>query len=274
MKNWRIIGLLAILIIGIVLMSGCISPPRPTSAAPAATPTPQIVYVTVLVTPTTAPTIARAQYPIIGVWRCTRSNGFDERYRFNADGTYIESLYDSTSQETYVTYGTWSVQGGYSYMTRVMATGSSAMIIYDPAKNGIYDAKYPTLLLTPYQGDVMAASRSNPSTQTTRTPSEILQGHLNSGESKTITTQLRDPQTIRYTIKLVGPDSADFDLYVKKGTDVSLKNYDYKSASSKSYEQIDIFNPTVDNYNILITSNSGGGDYVLYIDYEYNTAFV
>lgn len=272
MKNLRFMGVLTVLIIGIVLMSGCISPPRPTSAAPAATPTPQIVYVTVLVTPT--PTVARAQDPIIGVWRCTISNGFDERYRFNADGTYAGSLYDPKLQETYVFYGTWSAQGGYSYMTRMTATGSSATIIYDPTQNGIYDAKYPALLLTPYQGDVAADSRSNPSTQTTRTPSEILQGHLNSGESKTITTQLRDPQTIRYTIKLVGPDSADFDLYVKKGTDVSLKNYDYKSASSKSYEQIDIFNPTVDNYNILIISNGGGGDYVLYIDYEYNTAFV
>ncbi|MCX6690580.1 MAG: hypothetical protein NTW33_00665 [Methanoregula sp.] len=53
MKNWQITGFLAILILGFLLMSGCTSPGT-TSAAPVAvnTPTPQIVYVTVLVTPT------------------------------------------------------------------------------------------------------------------------------------------------------------------------------------------------------------------------------
>jgi hypothetical protein len=46
MKKWNTIGILAVMVIGIVLISGC------TSTAPMATPTPQIVYVTVLVTPT------------------------------------------------------------------------------------------------------------------------------------------------------------------------------------------------------------------------------
>jgi hypothetical protein len=46
MKNWQIVSFLTFLILGIVLMSGC------TSTAP----TPQIVYVTVLVTPT--PTVS------------------------------------------------------------------------------------------------------------------------------------------------------------------------------------------------------------------------
>jgi len=51
MKNWQITGFLTFLIIGTVLMSGCTNTGS-TSTAPVAvsTPTPQIVYVTVLVT--------------------------------------------------------------------------------------------------------------------------------------------------------------------------------------------------------------------------------
>jgi hypothetical protein len=57
MRKWIAIGLFAVLVIGIVLMSGCTNTGS-TSAAPVATPTPQIVYVTVLVTPTPISTIA------------------------------------------------------------------------------------------------------------------------------------------------------------------------------------------------------------------------
>lgn len=57
MKKWITIGILAVLVFGMVLMSGC------TSSAPVATstPTPQIVYVTVLVTPTTQSTITLSE---------------------------------------------------------------------------------------------------------------------------------------------------------------------------------------------------------------------
>jgi len=154
MKNWQIIGLLAIVIIGIVLMSGCITKARSSTAI---TPlTPEIVYVSGTVTPTS--TIARAQNPIIGVWRLLSSSGSDDRYRFNADGTYVESMYVPSTQETYVFYGTWSTQGSNSYALRETATGSTATIIYNPARNVIYDTKYTSLLLTLYLGDVASAS--------------------------------------------------------------------------------------------------------------------
>jgi len=153
MKNWRFIGVLTVLIIGIVLMSGCISPGSK-NAEPIATPTPQIVYVTVLVTPT--PTVARAQDPIIGVWRYSNS-GYDYRYRFNADGTYAYSNYYTDGKGTFVFYGTWNVQGGNSY-TLKRENGNLETIIYDPVRNTFYNTKYTPLLYTPYQGDVAAAS--------------------------------------------------------------------------------------------------------------------
>ena len=46
MKKWIAMGIFAVMVIGMVLMSGC------TNTGSTSTPTPQIVYVTVLVTPT------------------------------------------------------------------------------------------------------------------------------------------------------------------------------------------------------------------------------
>jgi hypothetical protein len=53
MKKWINIGILTVLIIGMVFLSGCIDDAG--SSEPVITQTPQIVYVTVLVTPTPTP---------------------------------------------------------------------------------------------------------------------------------------------------------------------------------------------------------------------------
>jgi len=55
MNRWIKAGILTVLIIGTVLMSGCTTPAS-TGAATVATPTSQIVNETVLITPTTIPT--------------------------------------------------------------------------------------------------------------------------------------------------------------------------------------------------------------------------
>jgi hypothetical protein len=93
MKKWNAIGILTVLVIGMVLMSGCTNTGS-TGTAPEATPTPQIVNETVLVTPTMTSTISpnstpapepvtsqtqSTKDPIIGSWL----NGMV----FNADGT-------------------------------------------------------------------------------------------------------------------------------------------------------------------------------------------
>jgi hypothetical protein len=72
MKIWNAICILTVLVTGMVFMSGCISSAS-TSTAPAATPTPQIVNETVLVTPTpTSPpqqvTTPSVLIPTSGVW--------------------------------------------------------------------------------------------------------------------------------------------------------------------------------------------------------------
>jgi len=55
MKRWIKTGVLTVLIIGMVLMSGCTNPETP-GTAPVATPAPQIVNETVLITLTPSPT--------------------------------------------------------------------------------------------------------------------------------------------------------------------------------------------------------------------------
>jgi hypothetical protein len=107
------------------------------------------------------------QDPIIGVWRYSNSEGYDSRYRFNSDGTYVKSLqyrvnsyFAGSNLETSVQYGTWSAQGGNSYKLHPTGTASgiSITIKYNPLSNVIYDTRYNSLLHKPYQGDVMAAS--------------------------------------------------------------------------------------------------------------------
>ena len=100
-------------------------------------------------------------------------------------------------------------------------------------------------------------------------PSEILNGYVDSKGSYRITTNLRDPTTALYSIRLVGPKNADMDLYVKKNTDPTMSDYDYRSAGSGSNEQISISYPDVGSYHILVQSTSGSGNFVLYIDYKY-----
>jgi hypothetical protein len=139
--------LLFILILGAILITaGCVGGNQNSAAIP--TPTNQ----NSAATPT--PTSTTLQDSMIGVWRITNSQGYDDRYQFNADGTYVESFYVVDSKYTQLHSGTWSAQGSNSYTKLDLTTGVSKTIIYDPIKNAIYFADLPHLLLTLYQGDI------------------------------------------------------------------------------------------------------------------------
>jgi len=122
------------------------------------------VKVTLLVTPTPAPTVIQMQDPILGVWRNFSFTGIDNRIRFNAEGTFIESFYLIDEESTVVFNGTWSAQGSNSYALALNGTNNEVFttFIYDPARNVIYQSKNPSQTLTPYHGDVMAASKPVP----------------------------------------------------------------------------------------------------------------
>jgi len=154
--------LIILLLVAVVIAAGCVGGNKETVV----TPTPQIVYVTVLVTPT--PTATPAQDPIIGVWRFS-SGDYDFRYRFNADGTQVSSSDASFVKSTTVLYGTWSSLGGNSYSINTEGMDPDTFI-YDPARNTIYDTTYQ-MLYTPYQGDVAAGKSFPASTPTSSSQS-------------------------------------------------------------------------------------------------------
>jgi len=98
---------------------------------------------------------------IIGVWK-----GYDSyvesRYRFNSDGTYIESHFNTISKETIVNNGTWSAQAKKnSYGLQRTGENNVWIIMHDPDSDVIYDEGYMKIVLTSFPGDVMAASTAN-----------------------------------------------------------------------------------------------------------------
>jgi len=136
---------------------------------------------------------------------------------------------------------------------------------------GYMDNPTPSPVKKPVTATPTRMLTATPATTGTysHTPSEVINGYVDSKGSYRITTNLRDPATALYSVRLVGPKNADLDLYVKKTTEPTTGSYDYRSAGSGSNEQISISNPGVGSYNILVQSSSGGGNFVLYIDYKY-----
>jgi hypothetical protein len=183
MKNWENSGFPTILILGFLLISGC-SNLALSAAEPNAvnTPNPEIEHVTTLVTPIPIAAAATASYsevgsgspssvssgaqdPIIGVWRILSSNGsYTQEWRigFKSDNTY-ESSFFYWDKGTFPNSGKWIKLDSNSYLLDPQTSNPEA-IIYDSERNGIYPAKYPTIFLTPYQGNVKVGSSSSAST--------------------------------------------------------------------------------------------------------------
>lgn len=133
------------------------------TATIASTSTQQITSVIVPVTPTptlvtSAPIVTQAQDPIIGVWRCSDSSGYDHRYRFNADHTFVESFDFGGTLGTTISKGTWRSEGHNSYITVDDEFKIPDTVIYSPSRNAIYSKDIPTFVLSPYAGDVKAAT--------------------------------------------------------------------------------------------------------------------
>lgn len=139
-----------IIFVMVIFITGCISSTTTgytqTTTPTVPAPTPQIVYVPATATPTSA--VISSQNSIIGVWRIIDASGYDERFRFNADGTYLESLSPSPTSQTLNYYGTWSPQGSISYQLRNKVLGEVETYVYDPSMDDLYATTDPTQLLT------------------------------------------------------------------------------------------------------------------------------
>jgi hypothetical protein len=154
--------LLFIIILGAILITaGCVGGNQNSTA----TPTPQIVYVTVPVTPaltqtsTPVPTAALRDDRIIGVYRYYNpETNYDNRIRFNADGTFLES-FSTTKQNTQIFCGVWNEPHGSLYSTFTEPNRPKTFIYASSCGGGIpcitdEADRNANLHLLPYTGDV------------------------------------------------------------------------------------------------------------------------
>lgn len=151
---------LTVLVMGTVVMSGCTGTvPAPASPVSTTAPTAPV------------PTAVVAQDPLVGVWgyfkpTAVTSATADEIIRFNADGTFVNTLVISiqpmvmgaVEEKTFTecVYGTWSAQGDNAYATKdVSATLSSTGIATQKTTNltSANTYKYNPALKTLKKGD-------------------------------------------------------------------------------------------------------------------------
>jgi hypothetical protein len=147
MKKWIEIGILAVLVIGMVLMSGCTQDYSQYCAEK---------YPGTIYNPSTN-LCDHVLDPIIGEWRHYNPPDFDFRYKFNADGTYVNSYF--VEKETEFGSGTWIAQTRTVYVFH-KSDGRTRTFVYEPARDVIYDPAAPTIFYNRYLG----GERTAPST--------------------------------------------------------------------------------------------------------------
>jgi hypothetical protein len=75
------------------------------------------------------------------------------------------------------------------------------------------------------------------------------------------------------TVTLTGPSSgADFDLYVKKGSNPTTSSYDYARSGASASETITITNPGSGRYYVMVNAYSGSGAYSIAESHTFTTA--
>jgi hypothetical protein len=223
-----VIVLYAILITTIMITSGCSD--SPSTIASTSTPTPQVVYVTVIVTST--PT--NAQDPIIGLWRFTAktsSASYDYRVQFDASGSSIETM--ASDPDIFVP-GTWRNAGDNTYIVTYTNTGDKRLYSYNPQTNTIYENHYPSLIFSPYQGNVWFNSSGSSFTQTGSASSTHLTGYGDDVVSFTASGSGLRIFNMKYT------GQRNFAVILKDGTGeyVSLLANEIGSYSGKKSETL------------------------------------
>ena len=143
--------LFIVLLMAVVIAAGCVGENKNIPVTPTQTAI------------TLSDTSTSTKDPIIGVWKYGNTKG-KEIFHFNADGTFLMSQYNSSLQRNIGFSGTWSSQGNNSYTYNYSNYQEKYTFIYDPSLNALYDQETSYAVLTPYQGDIAAASTP---TQTT-----------------------------------------------------------------------------------------------------------
>jgi hypothetical protein len=153
MQRIHVLGI--ILVLGIIT-AGCAG--SSFTREPVNPTTTQVTERTVTFPQNPTPVIFNKPDPIIGVWRENYSFGYDDRYQFFADGTFVESFSLGDKKRTLVIHGIWRVEGSNSYQLRDAKNEPYITFIYDPERNVIYPLKNSVSVLTPFKGEAITAS--------------------------------------------------------------------------------------------------------------------
>ena len=76
--------------------------------------------------------------------------------------------------------------------------------------------------------------------------------------------ELEVPQTL--AIVLDGPDDADFDLYVRKGAEPTVSEWDWRAFSISADERVLVPADPSEKYFVMVRSFEGAGDYTLRVE--------
>jgi hypothetical protein len=101
-------------------------------------------------------------------------------------------------------------------------------------------------------------------------PGDVLSGTLDgTGDDRTFRIGLAEDQT-DLTVTIIGigsGSSADFDLYMRRGSDATGSFTDWSSTGSAAFEQITLSGVIQhDFYNVLVRSNGGAGDFAIFVN--------
>jgi hypothetical protein len=122
MKKGNAVGILAVLVVGMILISGCINT-KSATATPVATSPPEIVYVTVLVTP--APQVT----PEGTVPAINQNAAMDEAFM---DYLYEKQILEGMTKLSSATPGDYNTGSGYNAEPRKEAENLTALLAYSP----------------------------------------------------------------------------------------------------------------------------------------------
>jgi len=238
-----------VIIIALVFASGIMSKPPDRVISPTITVTPT-KQIAVTSTSTPKSTGVSSKDPIIGVWKNPNNDGLEVILRFNDDGSMVVGGYNLSTKENIVIYGTWEALGNSTYKftyTTGNSVGTSFTLVFDPARNIIYQKNFPSVVFYPYQGDIRPASTSAPSVRTTVTST-----HAATSSAPVNTPSVSSGNTPRYVA----------------GDIVGMKSGDYMG------DLIINYTPQTDHYSVQsVVLNNGEWQYISWDPVTYGRTF-
>ena len=158
--------------------------------------------------------------------------------------------------DLYIKYNEEASTAKWDY--KRVTTKADESITIDPTSPGAY-----YILVYAYRGTgQFSLSTEVPIEDVEIVPSQQMKGTL-TASNEALYYLIRSKEGQKITLDLNGPLNADFDLYVSYGQRPTNINYDYRSYSGGSKENITIDKARKGSYFIMVYSYRGSGDFTL-----------